>query len=59
MFGASGFPLSDVPLQAIVDRVTTGIYKAKPARVFGFHEIGEAHRVMESSEANGKLVVRV
>jgi NADPH:quinone reductase-like Zn-dependent oxidoreductase len=48
MFGASGFPLSDVPLQAIVDRVTTGIYKAKPARVFGFHEIGEAHRVMES-----------
>jgi NADPH:quinone reductase len=59
MFGNPGFPLSDVPLQAIVDRVATGMYRAKPARVFEFHEIGEAHRVMESSEANGKLVVRV
>jgi NADPH:quinone reductase len=59
MFGTTGFALSDVPLQAIVDRVTTGTYRAKPARVFGFHEIGEAHRVMESGEANGKLVVRV
>ncbi len=59
MFGTPGFPLSDVPLQAIVDRVATGTYRAKPARVFRFHDIGEAHRVMESSEANGKLVVRM
>jgi NADPH2:quinone reductase len=59
MFGSPGFPLSDVPLQAIVDRVTAGIYKAKPARTFRFDEISEAHRIMESSSANGKLVVRV
>ncbi len=59
MFGAPGFPLSDVPLQTIVDRVAAGTYRAKPARVFRFDEIGEAHRVMESSAAGGKLVVRV
>ena len=59
MFGTPGFPLSDVPLQGIVDRVAAGTYTAKPARVFRFDEIAEAHRVMESSTANGKLVVRI
>jgi NADPH2:quinone reductase len=59
MFGAPEFPLSDVPLQDIVDRVADGSYKAKPARVFRFEEIAEAHRTMESNRANGKLVVRL
>ncbi len=59
MFGSPEFPLSDVPLQAIVDRAAKGIYKAKPARVFRFEEIREAHKMMESSQANGKIVVRV
>jgi NADPH:quinone reductase len=59
MFGTPDFPLSDVPLQTIVDRVAAGVYRARPARVFGLDEIGEAHRVMESSAANGKLVVRL
>jgi NADPH2:quinone reductase len=57
MFGTSEFPLSDVPLQTIVDRVSSGAYRAKPARVFRFDEIREAHRLMESNEANGKIVV--
>ena len=59
MFGSPGFPLTDVPLQDIVDRVASGNYKAKPARVFRFEEIQEAHRVMESNQANGKLVVKL
>jgi NADPH2:quinone reductase len=29
----------------------------KPSRVFRFEDIREAHRVMESNEASGKLVV--
>ena len=57
MFGAAEFPLSEVPMQAIVDRVAAGAYKAKPARVFRFDEIGEAHRVMDANRAGGKLVV--
>lgn len=59
MFGTPGFPLADVPLQSIVDRVAAGTYRAKPARIFRFEEIADAHRVMESGAANGKLVVRV
>ena len=53
------FPLSDVPLQAIAEKVVAGRYKAKPSRVFRFEDIREAHRVMEANEANGKLVVRL
>ena len=59
VYGTPEFPLSDVPIQTIVDRVGAGAYKAKPARVFRFEEIQEAHRLMESSQANGKLVVTV
>ncbi len=59
MYGSPEFPLSDVPLQTIVERAQSGVYKAKPARVFRFEEIAEAHRVMESNQAGGKLVVRV
>jgi len=57
MFGTPEFPVSEVPMQAIVDRVAAGSYKAKPVRVFRFEEIAAAHRLMESSEAGGKMVV--
>src|SRR5271166_5468620 len=59
VFGTPGFPLSDVPLQTIADQVAAGRFKVKPAQVFRFEDIREAHRVMESNQANGKLVVRV
>ena len=36
VFGTPGFPLSDVPLQAIANDVAVSRYKAKPARVFRF-----------------------
>src|SRR5580693_4443844 len=57
VFGKPGFPLSDVPLKVIAADVEAGRYKAKPSRVFRFEDIQEAHRVMESNEAKGKLVV--
>jgi len=59
VFGEPGFPLSDVPLQEIAQQVAAGRLKAKPARVFGFEEIREAHRIMEANEAGGKMVVVV
>jgi NADPH2:quinone reductase len=37
--------------------VAEGRLKAKPARIFSFEEIHEAHRVMEANEAGGKMVV--
>jgi NADPH:quinone reductase len=57
VFGTPGFPLSDVPLQGIARQVAEGALNAKPARVFSFDEIRDAHRVAESGEAAGKLVV--
>jgi NADPH:quinone reductase-like Zn-dependent oxidoreductase len=59
VFGTPGFLLSDVPLQIIAEQVAAGRYNAKPARVFRFDDIGEAHRVMESNQAGGKMVVLV
>ncbi|HEY0790902.1 MAG TPA: zinc-binding dehydrogenase, partial [Chthoniobacterales bacterium] len=58
-FGTPDFPVFDVPLQTIVDKAAAGIYKAKPARVFQFDEIQEAHQAMEANQANGKMVVRI
>jgi NADPH:quinone reductase len=59
VFGTPEFPVSDIPFQAIVDKVAAGVYKAKPAWVFRFDEIREAHEAMESNQANGKMVVRI
>jgi NADPH2:quinone reductase len=58
-FGKPGFPLSDVPLQTIAAQVAAGRYKAKPARIFRFEDVQEAHRVMEANQAGGKMVVLV
>jgi len=57
VFGTPGFPLSDVPLQQIAQDAAAGRLDVKPARVFRFDEIREAHRVMEANEARGKMVV--
>jgi NADPH:quinone reductase-like Zn-dependent oxidoreductase len=57
VFGTPGFPLSDVPLQAIAQEVVAGRLVVKPSRVFKFEQIHEAHRVMEANEAGGKMVV--
>jgi NADPH:quinone reductase-like Zn-dependent oxidoreductase len=59
VFGTPEFPVSEVPLQEIVDRVAKGIYKAKPVAVFSFDEIREAQRLMESGQAFGKIVVKL
>jgi NADPH:quinone reductase-like Zn-dependent oxidoreductase len=57
VFGTPGFPLSDVPLQQIAEDAAAGRLDVKPARVFRFDEIREAHRAMEANEARGKVVV--
>jgi NADPH:quinone reductase-like Zn-dependent oxidoreductase len=57
--GTPDFPLSEIPFQAIVDRVAAGTYKAKPTKVFGFEDIRDAHRLMESNQAGGKIVVKL
>jgi NADPH:quinone reductase-like Zn-dependent oxidoreductase len=58
-YGRPEYPLSDIPFQTIVNRTSEGVYHARPARVFRFEEIQEAHPFMESNQANGKIVVTV
>lgn len=57
--GTDEFPISEIPFQQIVDRVADGTYKAKPAKVFRFEQIQDAHRLAESNQASGKIVVTV
>jgi NADPH:quinone reductase-like Zn-dependent oxidoreductase len=57
MLGTPQFPVTEIPLQEIVDRVARGEYQAKPAQVFPFEQLPEAHRLMESNSAGGKIVV--
>jgi NADPH:quinone reductase-like Zn-dependent oxidoreductase len=59
VLGTETFPLADVPLQQMISKAEAGRYKAKPARVFGFGQIIEAHRAMEQGLAAGKMVVAV
>jgi NADPH2:quinone reductase len=59
VFGTPEWPLSDVPLQEIVQHIERGDWKASPSHIFAFEDIQKAHRLMEANEANGKVVVRV
>jgi NADPH:quinone reductase len=59
VFGTPQFPVSDIPMQEIVDKAAAGVFKAKPAKVFKFDEIRDAHEAMESNQSNGKMVVLV
>jgi len=44
-------------MQTIVERVAAGHYRANVFRTFRFDELRDAHRLMESNGATGKLVV--
>ncbi len=46
-----------MPLQALIDQVATGELPVAQARVFKLDDIAEAHRLMESNQAGGKIVV--
>jgi NADPH:quinone reductase-like Zn-dependent oxidoreductase len=59
MHSDAAFPLSEIPLQEIVEKAERGELAAKPARVFAFDEIVEAHRLMDAGQSGGKLVVEV
>ena len=59
VLGGDGFPITDVPVQAIVQKAERGVFDVHPARVFAFDEIVDAHRVMDAGDAGGKLVVTV
>jgi NADPH:quinone reductase len=58
VFGGADLPLSQIPFADFVARADRGTYRSAPAHVFDFEQIVEAHRLMESGAARGKIVVR-
>ncbi|KAK0613044.1 chaperonin 10-like protein [Bombardia bombarda] len=58
VLGSKDFPLSGIPLQDIVEKLERGQWDARPAHVFGVGEIREAHALLDSGRAGGKIVVR-
>lgn len=58
VFGSEALPLSAIPFDQFVNYAERGLLKTSPAHVFAFREIVAAHRLMESGEAHGKIVVR-
>jgi hypothetical protein len=59
VLGTEDFPLSDIPLNEMIASAEAGRYQARPAQVFGFDQIVEAHKVMEEGLAGGKMTVAV
>jgi NADPH:quinone reductase len=59
VLGDQHFPITDVPLREIIENASRDVYAAKPARVYAFDQIVEAHQLMDSGAAGGKLVVDV
>ena len=54
VLGAEHYPVDDVPVAELVAKAEAGVYRARPARVFRFDEIAEAHRLIEANQLEGK-----
>jgi NADPH:quinone reductase-like Zn-dependent oxidoreductase len=57
VFGTADVPLARIPFQQLADDAAAGRLRAAPAHVFAFADIVDAHRLMESGAARGKIVV--
>lgn len=59
LFGTPSLPLDDAPLRMIVDGVANKQIPSLLERTFAFDEVRQAHELIESNRALGKLVVLV
>jgi NADPH2:quinone reductase len=58
VLGSPAFPLSGIPFQDIVRKIEDGAWDAKPTHVFGHKDIHNGHRMLDSHNAGGKIVVK-
>ncbi len=59
VFGNKDFPYSAIPMQKIISDIENKSIPNILAKTFEFKEIIEAHKLMESNNVNGKIVVTV
>jgi NADPH:quinone reductase-like Zn-dependent oxidoreductase len=57
MFGTAALPMRSIPFQSFIDAVQGGRFQASPAHVFPFAELVQAHELMDSGQARGKIVI--
>ncbi|KAI0106999.1 GroES-like protein [Nemania sp. FL0031] len=58
VLGTPEFSLSNIPFQEIVRKIEQGKWDARPARVFEYQDIVNAHRALDSHDVGGKIVVK-
>jgi NADPH2:quinone reductase len=58
VLGGPDFPLSKIPVQEIVRKLENGAWDAKPTYTFEYKDIQSAHRMLDSHDAGGKIVVK-
>jgi NADPH2:quinone reductase len=58
VLGGPDFPLSKIPMQDIVRKLENGAWNAKPTYTFEYKDIQSAHRMLDSYDAGGKIVVK-
>jgi len=59
LLGTPALPLTDAPLRAIAEGISAGRIPSLRARTFDFGDVRQAHALMESDRALGKLVIRL
>ncbi|KOR21457.1 zinc-binding alcohol dehydrogenase family protein [Burkholderia cenocepacia] len=59
LFGTPALPLDNAPLRMIADDIAGKRLPSSLERTFAFDEVRQAHELIESNRALGKLVVRV
>jgi NADPH:quinone reductase-like Zn-dependent oxidoreductase len=57
VYGTPDYPLTDIPFQRLVELAEDGQLQVRPARVYEFHRIQDAHRMLDAEGAGGKIVV--
>ena len=59
LLGSDMLPLKDSPLNMIAEKVANGKIPRTLAKVYSFEHIQEAHNLLDSGKAGGKIVVKI
>lgn len=59
VYGTSEYPLTDIPFQRLNDWAESGEIELRPATIYSFQQIQDAHRALDAESGGGKAVVVV
>ena len=59
LLGTEMLPLKDSPLNMIAEKVAKGSIPSTLAKVYSFKDIKDAHNLLDSGKAGGKIVVKI